>query len=92
MTSKKGPKWIIEVVQLEEERIPTRWQRFWGDLGNPYAWHVTFYREGEFWTQDWTSGYTKAEARFKAEEHIAQIEARENMRSASREVFYVEGS
>lgn len=92
MSAKKRPKWIIEVVQLEEEHIPTRWEGFWGERGNPHAWSATFYREGELWTQGWANGYTKAEARRKAEAHIEQFEARENMKSTSREVFYVEGS
>ena len=90
--TKKNPRWIIELIQLEEERIPNRWQRFWGDRGNPHAWSATLYREGELWTQDWTSGYTKSEARSRAESRIAKFEARENMKSTSREVFYVEGS
>ena len=88
----KKRKWRIEVVQLSEERIPTRWQRFWGDRGEPYAWSGTVHRDGEVWTKSRTYGYTKKDAVDKARRHIADFEARENMESRSREVLYVEGS
>lgn len=91
MTDKK-PRWAIEVVQIEPEDVPSRWRRFWGDIGNPYAWSATLYCEGEVWTKDWASGYTRDEAVARANAHIAKFEARERMKVDSREVLYVEGS
>ena len=92
--TKKNPRWRVEVTQLSEEHVPTWWERLLGEEGNPYAWCGDFRREGEDarWTQDSVFGYTKAEARSRAESRIAKFEAREKMKSTSREVFYVEGS
>lgn len=90
--TKKNPRWVIEVVQVEEERVPARWQRFWGYRGKPYAWCAIFYREGEWWTRGSEFGYTGVEARSRAESRIAEFEAREKRLAGSWEVFYVEGS
>lgn len=85
-------RWRIEVAQFSEERIPTRWQRFWGDRGNWGAWVAEFWREDDDQCYDhWDRryGYTREDALAKAEARIEEVKSGALAYECRKEVLYV---
>lgn len=89
------PRWRIEVEQFSPERIPTRWQRFWGDRGNWKAWRAEFrleYDDGFYDYWDCRYGYTEEDAVAKAKARIAELKNGAAGYERKKGVLYVEGS
>ncbi len=88
--SEKKPRWRIELTQLRAEDIPSRWRRFWGDKGDPRAWHAAFWDQldgsGNY---EFAFGYTREEALELVKARIAKVEAKEKLAEQSKEVIYV---
>ncbi len=94
MTEKPEDKFRVEVRQIGEEDIPTRWQRFWGGAfaGNPWAWEACVYHASFFDSQLWLGyglGYTRQDAIDGALADARARFARYKLADDSREVFYV---
>lgn len=91
----RKPRWRIELMQFGAERVPSRWQRFWGGGGNHFAWRAEFWREDEDGVVEFVGcryGCTGDEAVLKAEARIEELKAGAAGYERRVKVLYVQGS
>lgn len=83
--------WRVEVKQVEDEFIPTRWQRFFGKRVNDYAWEAKCLpvKQGAGLGVFFAFGATELDAVKNGLEEIRHIEGRAGRFEKTRKVYNV---